>query len=335
MARRIPRWLKLLAACALALGMLAGTATRAGAQQAAPAYPARTVRLVVAYPPGGTSDIVGRALAQVMGARLGQSFIVENRTGAGGIIGTDSVAKAAPDGYTILVAASGPIAYLPALSPKLPYDIRKDFETVGNIVTLPNLMVVNPASGIASIDGLAARTRAKPGKVNFGSAGVGSSGHISGELFNLLADVKMVHVPYRGSGPALVGLIGGEIDVMFENLPSALSQARGGKLRGIAVLSARRSPSAAEYPTTAELGMPELVIASSTGLLAPGGTPRETVAVLENALRAVAADPDSQRIFSAFGADIDFQDAAQYRAYIEDEIKRWSAVGRKAQIVIK
>jgi tripartite-type tricarboxylate transporter receptor subunit TctC len=320
-------WLGWIAACSVAL-LLAGPVQ---AQQ----YPSKPVRMIVAYPPGGTSDIVGRALAQMMGARLSQGFVVENRTGAGGQIGTDAVAKAVPDGYTILVAASGPIAYLPALAPKLPYDIRKDFETIGNIVTVPNLMVVNAASGVASISDFVARARQNPGKTNFGSAGIGSSGHISGELLNILADLKMEHVPYRGSGPALVGLIAGEISVMFENLPSALSQVRGGKLRGIAVLSPKRSPSASEFPTTAELGMPGLVIASSTGLLAPAGTPRDAVAILENTLRAIAADAEAQRIFGGFGADIDFLDAAQYRAYIEDEIKRWTAVGRKASIVIK
>ncbi len=298
------------------------------------AYPAKPVRLIVAYPPGGTSDIVGRALAQAMGARLGQGFIVENRSGAGGQIGTDAVAKAAPDGYTILVAASGPISYLPALAPKLPYDIRKDFETIGNIVTVPNLMVVNPASRIASIGDLVALAKANPGKLHFGSAGIGSSGHISGELLNLLAGIRMDHVPYRGSGPALVGLLGGEIDVMFENLPSALSHARSGKLRGIAVLSRKRSPSAPEFPTTAELGMPELVIASSTGLLAPKGTSREAIAVLEGTLRSIAGDPNSVRVFSAFGADMDFLDAAHYQAYIEDEIRRWTAVGRQANISV-
>ncbi len=299
-------------------------------------YPAeRPVKLVVAYPPGGTSDIVGRALAQEMGARLKQTFIVENRAGAGGMIGTDAVAKAAPDGYTLSVAASGPIAYLPALSTGLPYNVRRDFETIANVVTVPNLMVVNPALPIKSISDLVSYAQANPGKVNYGSAGTGASGHISGELFNLLAGARMVHVPYRGSGPALVGLIGGEITVMFENLPSALPHARGGKLRGIAVLGKQRSPSAPEFPTTAELGMPDLIIASSTGLLAPKGTPRAVVAILERTVREIASDPEMVRKFSGFGADMDFLDAAQYRTYIEDEIRRWTEVGRKADIRLK
>ena len=321
-----------LAGCLLAPCAFLGLVPIAAAQST---YPDKPVRFIVAYPPGGTSDIVGRALAQAMGARLKQTFIIENKAGAGGLIGTDAVAKAAPDGYTISIAASGPISYLPALSAKLPYDVRKDFEPVANVVTVPNLMIVNPASPIRTLADLTAYARVNQGKVHFGSAGIGSSGHISGELFNLLADVKMVHVPYRGSGPALVGLLGGEISLMFENLPSALSHARGGKLRGIAVLSKKRSPSAPEFPTTFELGMPDLVIASSTGLLAPKGTPREVVAILERTVRAIASDPEMVRTFSGFGADMDFLDAAQYQTYIDDEIKRWTVVGQRAQISVK
>lgn len=314
---------------------LIGAAPIAPAAQAQQPYPAKTVKLVVSYPPGGTSDIVGRALAQALSARLKQTFIIENRAGAGGQIGTDYVAKSAPDGYTLLIAASGPISYLPALAPSLPYDVRKDFEPIANIVTVPNLMIVNASSSIKSLQDLAGFARANPGKVYFGSAGVGSSGHISGELFNLLADVKMVHIPYRGSGPAMVDLIAGQTTVMFENLPSALSQVKGGKLRGIAVLSRHRSPSAPDFPSTSELGMPELEIASSTGLLAPAGTPHDVIATLERTLRDITNDPEMAKTFRSFGADVDFMDAAQYRKYMQDEIARWTTVGRKAQIKLK
>ena len=323
--------MRTLSLAALLLAAIVAEAP-AFAQQA---YPEKPVKLIVAYPPGGTSDIVGRALAQAMTARLKQNFIIENRAGAGGQIGTDYVAKSPPDGYTVLVAASGPISYLPALAPTLPYDIRKDFETIANVVTVPNLMIVSAASSIHSLEDLAAMAKANPGKVYFGSAGIGSSGHISGELFNLLAGVKMVHIPYRGSGPAMVDLIAGQTTVMFENLPSALSQVRGGKLRGICVLSRSRSPSAPEFPSTTELGMPELEIASSTGLLAPAGTPREVIAILEQAVREITNDPEMAKTFRSYGADVDFMDAAQYRKYIDDEIKRWTMVGRKAQITLK
>jgi tripartite-type tricarboxylate transporter receptor subunit TctC len=316
--------------CLLALA-LAVLSTAALAQT----YPNKPVRLIVAYPPGGTSDLVGRVLAQEMTKRFGQNFVVENKTGAGGQIGTDAVAKAEPDGYTILIAASGPISYLPALAAQMPYDIRKDFATVGNIVTVPNLMIVNAGSSVKSLNDLAVLARKKPGAVHFGSAGVGSSGHIAGELFKLLTETSMVHVPYRGSGPAIVGLLAGEIEVMFENLPSALTQVRSGKLRGIAVLSAKRSPSAPEFPATAELGMPELTIASSTGLLVPAGTPREAITALESGLKAVAVSPEAAQKFMALGADIDFMDAVRYRAYIEEEIVRWAKVGQRAQITLK
>ena len=320
---------RILRSTAIAVAVVAAVQASAVAQGT---YPSRPVKLVVAYPPGGTSDIVGRALAQALATRLGQSFIVENRAGAGGQIGTDAVAKADPDGYTLLVAASGPISYLPALSKKLPYDVRRDFEPIANIVTVPNLMLVNASSNIKTIEDLVVTAKRQPGKVTFGSAGIGSSGHISGELLNILADVDMVHVPYKGSGPAMVGLIGGETTVMFENLPSALSQANGGKLRGIAVLSRKRSPSAPDFPSTSELGMPDLEIASSTGLLAPRGTPREAIVVLENALKAIASDPEMVKTFRSFGADMDFMDSAQYRTHIDTEIKRWTIVGQKARV---
>jgi tripartite-type tricarboxylate transporter receptor subunit TctC len=302
---------------------------------AAQSYPAKPVRFVVPYPPGGTSDLVGRVVAAEMQKRLRQNFLVENRAGAGGQVGSDFVARSEPDGYTILVGASGPISYLPALAPTLPYDVRKDFEPIGNIVTVPNLMIVPANSPIRSLQDLRTRVVKSPGQLNFGSAGIGSSGHIAGELFSLVADARMSHVPYRGSGPAMVGLIGGETEVMFENLPSALVQVRGGKLRGIAVLSAQRSPSAPEFPTTKELGMPELVIASSTGLLAPAGTPREVIEKLESTLRSVVQDPEVVAKFKGLGADVDYMDAAKYRVFIDEEIRRWTIVGRRARIDLK
>jgi tripartite-type tricarboxylate transporter receptor subunit TctC len=196
-------------------------------------------------------------------------------------------------------------------------------------------MVVPADSGIRSLKDLAALAKANPGKTNFGSAGVGSSGHIAGELFNLIAGVKMVHVPYRGSGPALVGLMGGEIQVMFENLPSALTLVRGGKLRGIAVLSTKRSPSAPEIPTTTEMGMPDLTIASSTGLLVSASTPRPVVEKLEAALQDIAKDPEAGRTLAKFGADVDYMTAAQYQSYLDSEIARWAEVGKRAGVSVK
>jgi tripartite-type tricarboxylate transporter receptor subunit TctC len=305
------------------------------ASSAAHSYPNKPVRMIVPYPPGGTSDLVGRLIAQEMGKLLGQSFIIDNRGGAGGMIGTDMVAKAPPDGYTVLVAASGPIAFLPALSNRLPYDMDRDFETIGNLVTVANLMLVHPGNAhFKTLAGLIDYAKRNPDQVKFGSAGIGSSGHIAGELLNMLAGIKMGHVPYRGSGPAMLALMSDQIDVMFENLPSALTQVQGGSLEGVAILSAKRSSLARQFPTTAELGIPKFVIGSSTGLLAPKNTPPEVLAVLEKALHQIANDPAVLKQLAAYGADLDYMDRTAYRNWIHTEVERWSAVGRQANIQI-
>ncbi|MGH6630775.1 MAG: Bug family tripartite tricarboxylate transporter substrate binding protein [Burkholderiales bacterium] len=320
--------MKCFPALLLAASALAGP-THVFAQD----WPSKSVRIMVGSAPGGGTDAMARAVADRLGPLLKQPVVVENRPGASNTLAADVTAKS-NDGHTLLMGVSTAHAIAPHLL-KLGYDNNKDLVPVVFVGAVPNVLVVNNALPVDSVQSLVKLAKSQPGKLNYATSGSGSTQHIAAELFKDQAGVFITHIPYRGSGPALVGLIGGEIDVMFENLPSALSHARGGKVRGIAVLSARRSPSAAEYPTTTELGMPDLVIASSTGLLAPGGTPREIVAILENTLRSIAADPESQRVFGAFGADMDFQDAAQYRAYIDDEIRRWTSVGRKANIVIK
>jgi tripartite-type tricarboxylate transporter receptor subunit TctC len=295
-------------------------------------YPSKPVRLVVTYPPGGTSDIVSRILAQEFTARLGQSFIVDNRGGAGGQIGVDLVAKSKADGYTILVAASGPVIFLPALSQNLPYDVLRDFDLIGNIVTVPNIMITNVEAPYKTLHEFIDTARRRPGELHFGSAGVGASGHLAGELLRDLTGIDIQHVPYRGSGPAMTDLIGGQIDVMFENLPSALSQVRQGQLRGVAVLSPTRSPSAPEFPTTAELGLPDFVIDSATGLMAPKGTPPDVLALLETALRDAAMNETIRQRLQAAAADLDFKDAAQYRTYIQTGIQRWAALAKQRNI---
>jgi len=303
-------------------------------QAAADPYPTRPVRLIVSYAPGGTSDLVGRAMAQKMGALLGQSFVIENRGGAGGMIGADIVAKAPADGYTFLVAASGPIAFLPALSERMPYDVERDFATVGNLVTVPNLVLVRPGGPFKSLAELVAFAKKPANIVKFGSAGIGSSGHISGELLNTLAGIRMEHVPYRGSGPAMLGLIAGDVDVMFDNLPSAMTQVQGGNLTGLAVMSRERSVIAPQFPTTAEVGFPDFLIGSSTGLLAPKNTPQAAITAVEKALRYMAEDPETRAQLAKYSADLDFMDSAAYRAWIHAEIARWSRIGREASIRI-
>lgn len=315
-----------------ALG-LGGAGTRLAG--AAETYPDRPVRLIISYPPGGTSDLVTRILAQDFTARLGQSFIVDNRPGAGGMIGTDIAAKAKPDGYTLYAAASGPVIFLPALSHTLPYDVSRDFVMIGNIVTVPNIMIVGPKTPFTTLDGLVKFAQAHPGQVHFGSAGIGSSGHLAGALLNQLANIQMQHVPYRGSGPALTDLIAGQIDVMFENLPSALSHVREGTLKGVALLSKRRNPGAPDIPTTAELGYPDFLIDSITALLAPTGTPSQVISVVSSTLRAFVNDKSTQAKLASVGADLDYMDAADLASYIRREIDRWAAVGKRANITLQ
>ena len=254
-------------------------------------YPTKPVRVVVPYPPGGTTDLVGRLVAQELGKKLGQNFIVDNRGGASGQIGTDIVAKAAADGYTLLVGASGNIMMQSALSPTLPYNVHRDFETIGNIVNVANLMVVSPNSRFTSLRNFVEFAKNSPGKVRYASGGTGSSGHLAGELLSAIAGIDILHVPYRGGGLSILSVISGETDVIFVNLPTALPHTRSGKLRGITVLSTKRATAAPEFPTTGELGMPEFIITSSTGLLAPKDTPPQTIALLEKSVKSIADDP--------------------------------------------
>ena len=324
----------LLAVAASVISVLFSTPVIPTAAAQATAYPTKPVRLVVPYPPGGTTDLVGRLLSQELGSRLGQNFIVDNRGGAGGQIGTELVAKAVPDGYTLLVAASGNIMMQPALSPTLTYNATKDFDTIGNIVNVPNLMVVSAGSKLTTLKSFIEFAKANPGKVRYASGGAGSSGHIAGALFSTTTGVDMLHVPYRGGGLSIVSVMSGETDVNFVNLPTALPHTRSGKLRGITVLSTKRAATAPEFPTTVELGIPGVVMTSSTGLLAPRGVPPHVLNRLESALKNIAENPELNKQFANLGADVDFMDAAQYRAYIRDEIKRFSELGKRANLSI-
>jgi len=222
--------------------------------------------------------------------------------------------------------------FLPGLSRKLPYDVVADFDTIANLVTVPNIMIVSAKSAFGTLTDLIQAARAHPGKFTYGSAGIGSSGHLAGELLSALAGIQMRHVPYKGSAPATADLVGGQIDVMFDNLPASVAHVRAGRLRAVAVLSNSRSPEARDLPTTAEQGVPGFVIASSTGLLAPAGTPRSIISALEAAMRDFSTDKEMTGKLAAVGADIDFMDAAQYRTFIQDEIRRWAELAKKANI---
>ena len=321
-----------IAALALALSTLSATTlAQAPPPAAAAAWPARPVRIVVPFTPGGTTDILARALAPELARAFGQSFIVENKAGAGGNLGADLVAKSPPDGYTLLMGTVGTQSINPSLYPKMPYDAARDFAPVTLMAGVPNVLVVNPAkaqaAGITDVRSLIAYAKAHPGRLNMASSGNGTSIHLSGELFKAVTGTYMVHIPYRGSGPALLDLIGGQADLMFDNLPSALPQIKAGKLTALAVTSSERSVALPEVPTVAEAaGLKGFDASSWFGLLAPAGTPAEIVNRLQQETAKALAAPALKERLVAQGAIPSGMSPADFGRFIAGEAKKWAAV---------
>lgn len=315
-----PRRPFLLAAAALAAAAAAPlTAT-------AQAYPAKPITVIVPFAAGGTTDILARVIGQALTKDLGQSVIVDNRAGAGGNIGAQLAAKASADGYTLFMGTVGTHAINQSLYKKMPFDPIKDFAPLTRVAMVPNLLVANPGKPYKNVKELIAYAKANPGKVNFGSSGSGSSIHLSGELFNALAKVDMVHVPYKGSAPAVSDLIGGQIDIMFDNMPSAIQHVRAGKLRPLAVTTARRSPELPDVPTVAEAGVPGYEATSWFGMFAPAGTPAPIVAKLNGALVKVLADPEVKKKLAEQGAEPYSEKPEQFAEFIRKETAKWSKV---------
>jgi len=283
-----------------ALGALAAAFAFAAWAQAP--YPNHPVRIVVPFPAGGTTDILAREVAQTLSQSLGQPFVVDNRPGAGGNIGSDIVAKAAPDGYTLLMGTVGTHAINPSLYAKMPYDHVKDFAPVILVAGVPNVLEINPSLPVNSVQELIAYTKANPGKINFASSGSGTSIHLSGELFKTMTGVQITHVPYKGSAPALQDLVGGQVQIMFDNLPSSLALIKAGKLKPLAVTSAARSTALPDVPTVAESGLPGFEASSWFGLLAPAGTPKDVVAKLNANVAKWLATPEAKEKLAAQGA---------------------------------
>ena len=306
-----------------ALGtLLACLASAAWAQ----AYPNHPIRLVVPFPAGGTTDILARDAAPKLTEALGQSVVVDNRPGAGGNIGADLVAKSAPDGYTLLMGTVGTHAINPSLYAKMPYDHVKDFAPVVLVAGVPNVLVVNPSLPVNSVADLIKLAKSKPGAINFASSGNGTSIHLSGELFKTMAGVDMTHVPYKGSAPALTDLMGGQVQVMFDNLPSSLQQIKAGKLRAIAVTSAKRSPALPDVPTIAESGLPGFEASSWFGVLAPAGTPPAIVARLNAEINKWLQSPEGKEQLLGQGAQAAGGTPEQFAAHIRAETDKWAKV---------
>ncbi|TMH31644.1 MAG: tripartite tricarboxylate transporter substrate binding protein [Betaproteobacteria bacterium] len=310
---------------------LAGSAGLPAISPAQTAWPTRPVRIVVPFPPGGTTDILARALAPELGRAFGQTFIVDNKPGAGGNVGADLVAKSPPDGYTLLMGTVGTHGINQSLFPKMPYDPIKDFAPITLVAGVPNVLVMNPAKAealkINSVPDLIRYAKANPGKLNMASSGNGTSIHLSGELFKAMTGTFMLHFPYRGSGPALLDLIGGTMDLMFDNLPSALPQIRAGKLKALAVTSAQRSAAVPDLPTIAEAGpLPGFDASSWFGLLAPAGTPSDIVnRIQQECAKALGTPALKERLLSQ-GAIPSGSTPAQFAGFIAAETKKWARV---------
>jgi len=297
----------------------------------APTYPGKPVRIVVPFAPGGGVDLTARILAQKLTERVGQSVIVENRTGASGIIGTEFVAKAAPDGYTLLVGSQTTQAVVPAMYGKLSYDTARDFVGVTEIAVSPLLIVVHPSLPVKSVKELIALAKARPGQLTFGAAS-GGTPHMAGELFKLVAHVDLLFVPYKGEGPAIADAMGGQISMVFSNLPVALPQAQGGRLRALAVTSPHRVSTAPEIPTAAESGLPGYEASTWFGLFAPAATPRDIIMKLNaesvNALNV----PEVKERMAGQGLFVVANTPEQFAAFLKTEIPRWAKVVKDAGI---
>ena len=297
-----------------------------GSQAVAQSWPERPITLVVAFAPGGSTSIVARAVSDKMSEALGQKIIIDNRAGAGGTIGTKAVAGSAPDGYTIALGYTGTLAIGPTLYTNAGYDPRKDFAPIGMIGNAPNSLVVNPTFPAKTVAELIAYAKANPGKVSFGSAGVGTASHVSGEYFATAAGIKLVHVPYKGTGPALSDLIGGHIPVAFAPIPATHSQISSGTLRALAVTSAARSALLPELPTIAESGLTGFDASLYYGLVAPAGTPRPIIDKLNAALRTALASDDVKKRLVADGTDVTPSTPEEYAAFIDKDEIKWSKI---------
>jgi tripartite-type tricarboxylate transporter receptor subunit TctC len=311
--------------------LLAALCVTAGAVQAADSYPQRPIRMIVAYPPGGGTDQVGRVMAEQLSQTLGQQVVVDNRGGATGNIGTELAARAVPDGHTLLMGNVAPNAVNVSLFKKLSFDPVKDFAPVSLVAITPNILVAHPSMPVKSIRDLVALAKAKPGALNFPSAGVGSSSHLAGELLKSLAGIDMVHVPFKGGGPALVATISGEVQIMFATLPAAMPHVKSGKVRPVAVTTVKRSQAMPELPTIAESGIKGYEAATWYGLLAPARTPKAVIDRLHGDTVKILAGPARQRL-EAQGFEPDGGTPAAFAAYIKAEIAKWAKVIRDAGI---
>lgn len=296
-------------------------------------WPAKSVRIVVPFAPGGSTDIFARLLGERLSATLGQPVVIDNRAGAAGNIGADAVARAAPDGYTLLMATTGVMAINQALYKNLTYDAAKDLEPVVFVASITNLLIVAAESPLKSVADVLSSARQSPDNLSFASSGAGSSTHMSAELFKSMAAVKLLHVPYKGSGPALLDLIAGRVSLMFENMPGAVPHIKGGKVRALAQTGLKRTPALPDVPTLAEAGVAGYESLSWSGIALPAGAPREVLARLNRDINAILAQPEMRQKLAEQGAEAAGGTPDAFAQQVRRERDKWGAVVRDAGII--
>jgi tripartite-type tricarboxylate transporter receptor subunit TctC len=318
LARSIGAWCLVGASAALAQG-----------------YPAKPVRIIVPFAPGGNVDITARLVAPGLQEALGQPVVVENKPGAGGTIGADQVAKATPDGYTLLMGSNSTFSVAPSLYPRNPYNPLRDFAPVASIASAPFVLVVGPSQAAKSARELVAQAKAAPRKLTMSSAGTGSSNHLVGELFQEISGARFTHVPYKGSGQALTDLMGGQVDLHFDQVTSAASHIQAGKLRALLVTAPERVPMLPEVPTAAEAGFAAFEATNVTGLIAPAGTPRDIVDALNAAVLKVIAQPALREKFAGIGARPTGGTPEEFASYIRDDLSKWTRIVKDAHVKVE
>jgi tripartite-type tricarboxylate transporter receptor subunit TctC len=313
------------------VALLVGLSVLVGQARAADApYPSKPVRLVVPFPPGGTTDVLGRLVGQQLSMRLGQQFVIDNRPGAGGGLGTDIVAKAPADGYTVLLGGVAPHSINPRLYARLPYDAANDFAPISLLGTLPNVLVVNPSLPVRSVQELITLAKAKPGTLTFASGGNGTTHHLSGELFKRMAGVDMMHVPYKGNAPAITDVIGGQVNLMFDNINNSLPHIKANKLRALAVTGLVRAPVLPDVATLNEQGFSGYNITAWLGLFAPAGTPQPVLDRLNAAVKAAMNEKQVRELLVSEGIEAQSNSPEQFRVFLQTDAARWAKLVKES-----
>ena len=313
--------------------IFAGVLWAAGS--AAQTYPSKPIRMICPFAPGGGTDFVARIVGKELSDALGQPLVIENRGGAGGAIGTEIAAKATPDGYTLLLGSAGPLAIQPGLTTRLRYDPLKDFAPITQVASMPFVLVVHPSLPVKSVQEFIALARAKPGQLNYGSPGTGSTTHLAAELLKMVAKINVVHVPYKGVAPALADLVGGQVQFMSGDLSSVMPQVKAGRLRALAVTGEKRSSFVPELPTIAESGVPGYAASGWFGVLAPAATPRGIITRLNAVIVKGIRGAEAHQRLAALGGDVVANTPAQFAAYMREDLAKWSKLIKAIGLKVK